>query len=70
MVVTLTLGPMATRVLKVTECCYFNDDMQVDVIDIQMAAAAWGTTTPAYDFDGSGLVDVADLTLVAGHWHW
>ncbi|MFQ5342320.1 MAG: hypothetical protein ACE5F6_12310 [Anaerolineae bacterium] len=67
-VVTLTLGPLDTRVLKVSECCDFNDDAQVDVVDIQMVAAAWGAANPIYDFDGSGTVDVADLTLVAGRW--
>jgi hypothetical protein len=68
-VVNLTLGPMATQVLKVSECCDFNDDTQVDIVDIQMAAAEWGTANPAYDFDGNGVVDVADLTLAAGRWH-
>lgn len=29
----------------------------------------WGAANPIYDFDGSGTVDVADLTLVAGRWH-
>jgi hypothetical protein len=40
----------------------------VDIVDVQLVAAAFGTNTPAYDFNNNGSVDVGDISLVAEHW--
>lgn len=50
-----------------------NCDGLVDVVDVQMSAAAWGCTGPyacprSFDQDGDGDVDVADVQRVAGSW--
>ena len=47
-----------------------NGDGQVDVIDIQLVAAAWGQSpVPGYaDRDGDGDVDIWDITQVAALW--
>ena len=40
----------------------------VDIVDIQLVAGAFGTNTPAYDFDIDGTVDVDDIVAVAQRW--
>jgi hypothetical protein len=40
----------------------------VDIVDVQLVAGAFGTNTPAYDFDNSGAVDVLDIQAVADRW--
>ena len=45
-----------------------NCDDVIDIIDVQLVASAFGTNTPAYDFDNSGQVDVFDIQLVASRW--
>lgn len=40
----------------------------VDIVDIQLVAGAFGTNTPAYDFDHDGSVDVDDVIAVAQRW--
>ncbi len=40
----------------------------VDIVDIQLVAGAFGTNTPAYDFDQDGSVDVDDVVAVAQRW--
>jgi len=67
-VVTSTLGPQTTCVLKVSECCDFNGNGRVDISDIQTVAAHWGLADPAYDFDGNGMVDLIDLLVVVNRW--
>jgi len=47
----------------------FNGDGHVDVIDVMLAAARWGTANPTYDVDGSGTVDAEDLVAIAGCWN-
>ena len=46
----------------------FNHNGIVDVGDIQIVAAALGTTNPYYDRNGNGTVDVDDVTRVAAGW--
>jgi hypothetical protein len=40
----------------------------VDIVDVQLVAGAFGTNTPAYDFDIDGSVDVDDIMAVAQRW--
>jgi subtilisin family serine protease len=40
----------------------------VDIVDVQLVAGAFGANVPAYDFDDSNTVDVADIIAVAGAW--
>ena len=40
----------------------------VDIVDVQLVAGAFGTNTPAYDFDQDGSVDVDDIVAVAQRW--
>ena len=40
----------------------------VDIVDVQLVAGAFGTNTPAYDFDEDGSVDVDDIVAVAQRW--
>ncbi len=40
----------------------------VDIVDVQLVAGAFGTNTPAYDFDQDGSVDVDDVIAVAQRW--
>ena len=46
----------------------FNFNGIVDVGDIQIVAAALGTTNPYFDRNGNGTVDVNDVDLVAAGW--
>ncbi|MFQ5341917.1 MAG: metallophosphoesterase family protein [Anaerolineae bacterium] len=46
----------------------FSGNGQVDVIDVMLAAAQWGTANPTYDFDESGTVGAEDVTSIAGCW--
>ena len=50
--------------------CVFdvNGSGAVDIIDVQLVAAAFGANVPAYDFNNNGVVDVGDVQLVAEHW--
>jgi YVTN family beta-propeller protein len=45
-----------------------NGDGAVDVDDLLLLLAAWGTSDPDADLDGSGTVDVDDLLLLLGNW--
>ena len=40
----------------------------VNIVDVQLVAGAFGTNTPAYDFDQDGTVDVDDVIAVAQRW--
>jgi hypothetical protein len=72
---TRTATPMPTRTLTPTPtattlpCCDLNRDGRVDILDIQLVAAAWGSANSAYDFNGNGTVDTADVMHVASRWH-
>ena len=59
-----TLTPTPTR----PPCCDFNSNGVVDIVDVQMVAAAWGTANPGYDFNASGSVDTEDVMYVASRW--
>ena len=49
--------------------CYdFNASGMVDVGDISLVTAAWGTNNPLYDFNNSGMVDADDITTIALKW--
>ena len=49
--------------------CYdFNVTGTVDVGDISLVTAAWGTNNPLYDFNGNGTVDVEDIQTIALTW--
>jgi hypothetical protein len=43
-------------------------DGDVDVEDLLLLLAAWGTADPDADIDDSGLVDVQDLLLLLANW--
>ncbi len=45
-----------------------NGDGVVDVLDLLLLLAAWGTADPDSDINGDGVVDVLDLLLVLGAW--
>ncbi|MBE2234060.1 MAG: hypothetical protein IAE85_11245 [Anaerolinea sp.] len=50
-------------------------DGDVDVADVQRVAGCWLETVgaacpPRLDFDGSGVVDLADIVFVAESWNW
>jgi hypothetical protein len=50
-----------------------NDDGAVNVGDLGVLAANWGSTGAAWstgDFTGEGAVDVGDLGVLAGNWGW
>ncbi|MCW5853898.1 MAG: metallophosphoesterase [Anaerolineae bacterium] len=68
--VTPTLSPSATLTPTPTRppCCDFNGNGMVDIVDIQMVAAAWGSANPSYDFNASGVVDTEDVMVVASRW--
>ena len=43
-------------------------DGEVDVADILILIANWGSSDPAYDLDGNGTVSVSDLLLLIAAW--
>jgi hypothetical protein len=43
-------------------------DGDVDVEDLLLLLAAWGTADPDADIDGNGIVDVQDLLLLLASW--
>jgi hypothetical protein len=43
-------------------------DGDVDVEDLLLLLAAWGTADPDADIDGNGIVDVQDLLLLLANW--
>jgi hypothetical protein len=43
-------------------------DGDVDVEDLLLLLAAWGTADPDVDIDGNGVVDVQDLLLLLANW--
>ncbi len=51
-----------------------NADGLVNIADLQILAAQWGTSTRDYawdsrgDFDGNGQINVGDLQMVIAHW--
>ncbi len=45
-----------------------NGDGVVDVLDLIVLLAAWGTADPAADVNGDGIVNVLDLILVLSAW--
>ncbi|MCA9289952.1 MAG: hypothetical protein KDA25_02420 [Phycisphaerales bacterium] len=45
-----------------------NHDMVVNARDLSMILAAWGTRNPDLDLDGSGLVDLGDVTALLADW--
>ncbi len=48
---------------------------RVDIVDVQQVTARWGTAQGGpgyharYDLDGDNIIGVADVILVASHWH-
>ncbi|MCB9152996.1 MAG: choice-of-anchor B family protein [Caldilineae bacterium] len=49
--------------------CYdFNGSGAVDVGDISLVTAAWGTDNALYDFNHNGMVDADDITTIALSW--
>ncbi|MFZ2487987.1 MAG: hypothetical protein WAZ19_07670, partial [Anaerolineae bacterium] len=51
-------------------CIYdVNTNGQIDIVDIQLVAGAFGTANPAYDFNHSGSVDILDIQAVVEHWY-
>lgn len=52
-----------------TPCAYdVNGSGGVDIVDVQLVAAAFGTNVPAYDFNDNNIVDVSDIQTVAERW--
>jgi len=51
-----------------------NEDQRVDIVDIGLVSAHWGLAAgdpgwdPRYDVVVNGVIDVADLSAVAGCW--
>ncbi|HIN84454.1 MAG TPA: hypothetical protein EYM90_06105 [Phycisphaerales bacterium] len=46
----------------------FNNNGIVDVADILVLIADWGSTDPAHDLDSDGIVNVADLLIMIAAW--
>lgn len=47
----------------------FNGDGNVNIFDLSMLLARWGSTTEtAYDLNGNGRVDIFDLSMLLGNW--
>lgn len=51
-----------------TPCYDFNGSGTVDIGDITLVTAAWGTDNTLYDFNGNGTVDVDDIQTIALTW--
>jgi hypothetical protein len=41
---------------------------EIDIVDVQLVAGAFGQNVPTYDFNGNGEVDVLDIQAVAERW--
>lgn len=60
------VAPDATHDVQGHAC-----DYQIDVLDVQAVAAAWGGPAgDARDMDGDGDVDIGDMMQVASRWGW
>ena len=46
-----------------------NNDGLVNVVDLSLLLAKWGSTTAADDLNHDGTVNVIDLSLLLSHWH-
>ena len=46
-----------------------NNDGLVNVVDLSLLLAKWGTNTTADDLNHDGTVNVIDLSLLLSHWH-
>ena len=45
-----------------------NNDGKVDLTDLSMLMANWGTADPTADINGDGIVDLTDLSILMSHW--
>ncbi len=63
----------------VINSCYIHDfdcDCDVDIVDVTMAAYAFGTSVgdpnydPAFDLDNDGDIDIVDITMVTYDYGW
>jgi hypothetical protein len=67
-------APGAGSQLTVTIAGDVTGDCRVDIVDIMLVAARWSsqdgdaTYDSRYDLGIDGLIDVADIAAVAGHW--
>ncbi len=59
--------------------CYWADmdcDGDVDIVDIQLVASRWNTSTnngnydARYDLDNDGDIDIVDIQRIAAQWNW
>ena len=46
-----------------------NSDNIIDIVDIMLVSRDFDTTNLAYDFDGNGIIDAADIIEIAQRWH-
>jgi hypothetical protein len=45
-----------------------NMDGRVDIFDINLVSANWGTTGPTGDVNGDHIVDIFDINLISANW--
>ena len=46
----------------------FNKDGHVNIQDLSVLLAHWGSKYPYYDLNGDGVVNAVDLSILASHW--